>query len=109
MPQLTMPNVGEGVTEGTVTRWLKAEGDNVALDEPVVEVETDKAVVEIPSPFEGKLAKILVQEGEVVPIGAPLAEFGAEGACGGIGTAGRRFERKRPLRHRWLQPEWRRR
>jgi 2-oxoisovalerate dehydrogenase E2 component (dihydrolipoyl transacylase) len=79
MPQLTMPNVGEGVTEGTVTRWLKAEGDDVALDEPVVEVETDKAVVEIPSPFEGKLTQILVQEGEVVPIGAPLADFsGAE-------------------------------
>ncbi len=79
MPQLTMPNVGEGVTEGTVTRWLKAEGDDVSLDEPVVEVETDKAVVEIPSPFQGTLARILVQEGAVVPIGAPLAEFsGAE-------------------------------
>jgi 2-oxoisovalerate dehydrogenase E2 component (dihydrolipoyl transacylase) len=80
MPQLTMPNVGEGVTEGTVTRWLKAEGDDVALDEPVVEVETDKAVVEIPSPFEGKLAKILVPEGDTVPIGAPLAEFSGAGA-----------------------------
>jgi 2-oxoisovalerate dehydrogenase E2 component (dihydrolipoyl transacylase) len=75
MPQLTMPNVGEGVTEGTVTRWLKAEGDDVALDEPVVEVETDKAVVEIPSPFAGKLLKVMVAEGETVPIGAPLAEF----------------------------------
>lgn len=75
MPQLTMPNVGEGVTEGTVTRWLKSEGDHVALDEPVVEVETDKAVVEIPSPYEGTLDKILVPEGGVVPIGEPLAEF----------------------------------
>jgi 2-oxoisovalerate dehydrogenase E2 component (dihydrolipoyl transacylase) len=80
MPSLTMPNVGEGVTEGTVTRWLKQEGDAVALDEPVVEIETDKAVVEIPSPFEGTLAKIIVQEGSVVPIGAPLAEFAAAGA-----------------------------
>ncbi len=75
MAQLTMPNVGEGVTEGTVTRWLKREGDDVALDEPVVEVETDKALVEVPSPYAGKLARILVQEGEVVPIGAALAEF----------------------------------
>lgn len=80
MPQLTMPNVGEGVTEGTVTRWLKQEGDEVALDEPVVEVETDKAVVEIPSPFAGILSKILVQEGDVVPIGTALAEFGGNGA-----------------------------
>jgi 2-oxoisovalerate dehydrogenase E2 component (dihydrolipoyl transacylase) len=79
MAQLTMPNVGEGVTEGTVTRWLKAEGDAVALDEPVVEVETDKAVVEVPSPFEGKLARILVPEGATVPIGAALAEFSTEG------------------------------
>lgn len=77
MPQLTMPNVGEGVTEGTVTRWLKSEGDHVALDEPVVEIETDKAVVEIPSPYEGTLDTILVPEGGIVPIGAPLAEFSA--------------------------------
>ncbi len=83
MPQLTMPNGGEGVTEGTVTRWLKGEGDDVALDEPIVEVETDKAVVEIPSPFEGKLSKILVPEGRVVPFGAPLADFSvASGAAG---------------------------
>jgi len=79
MPQLTMPNVGEGVAEGTVTRWIKHEGDAVALDEPVVEVETDKAVVEIPSPFAGTLARILVEEGAVVPIGAPLAEFATAG------------------------------
>ena len=73
MTQLTMPNVGEGVAEGTVTRWLKHEGDNVELDEPVVEVETDKAIVEIPSPYDGVLAKILVQEGQAVPIGTALA------------------------------------
>ncbi len=77
MPQLTMPNVGEGITEGTVTRWLKREGDHVALDEPVVEIETDKAVAEIPSPFKGVLTRILVPEGAIVPIGAPLAEFDA--------------------------------
>ena len=75
MPSVAMPNIGEGVTEGTVTRWLKAEGDAVVRDEPLVEVETDKAVVEIPSPFEGRLAKILVAENETVPVGSPLAEF----------------------------------
>ena len=75
MPQLVMPNVGEGVTEGTVTKWLKREGDQVTLDEPVVEIETDKAVAEIPSPFAGTLTKLLVPEGETVPIGTPLAEF----------------------------------
>ncbi|MEK7693673.1 MAG: biotin/lipoyl-containing protein, partial [Chloroflexota bacterium] len=84
MPELIMPNVGEGVTEGTVTKWLKREGDGVALDEAIVEIETDKAVAEIPSPFAGRLAKILVAEGDTVPIGTPLAEFeltaGAPGA-----------------------------
>jgi 2-oxoisovalerate dehydrogenase E2 component (dihydrolipoyl transacylase) len=80
MPELVMPNVGEGVTEGTVTKWLKHEGDDVALDEPIVEIETDKAVVEIPSPFSGRLAQILVAEGETVPIGTLLARVEASAA-----------------------------
>ncbi|MDP9238528.1 MAG: 2-oxo acid dehydrogenase subunit E2 [Chloroflexota bacterium] len=75
MASLNMPDVGESVTEGTVTRWLKQEGDAVVLDEPIVEIETEKVTVEVPSPFEGRLVKILVQEGEVAPVGAPLAEF----------------------------------
>ncbi len=75
MSTLNMPDVGESVTEGTVTRWIKHEGDDVQLDDPVVEIETEKVTVEVPSPFEGRLARILVQEGEVVPVGAPLAEF----------------------------------
>ena len=79
MPSLTMPDVGESVTEGTVTRWLKHEGDRVELDEPVVEIETEKVEVEVPSPFEGTLARILVQEGEVAAVGAPLAEFEVAG------------------------------
>ena len=83
MPSFTMPNVGEGVTEGEVTRWLKAKGEFVARDEPVVEVETDKAVVEIPSPFEGTLARILVREGEIVPVGTPLGEI-EEGAAAAV-------------------------
>ena len=80
MTTLNMPDVGESVTEGTVTRWIKHEGDAIQLDDPVVEIETEKVTVEVPSPFEGRLTRILVQEGEVVPVGAPLAEFdvGAE-------------------------------
>jgi 2-oxoisovalerate dehydrogenase E2 component (dihydrolipoyl transacylase) len=87
MPQLVMPNIGEGVTEGTVVRWLKQEGDDVALDEPIVEVETDKAIVEIPSPVAGKLSKILVHEDEVVPVGAVLAEFEETGAESSVASA----------------------
>ena len=79
MPSLTMPNIGEGVTEGEIVRWLKQLGDPVARDEPVVEIETDKAIVEIPSPFEGTLTSILAAEGETVPIGAAIAEITAAG------------------------------
>jgi 2-oxoisovalerate dehydrogenase E2 component (dihydrolipoyl transacylase) len=75
MPTLNMPDVGESVTEGTVTRWLKHEGDAVQMDETVVEIEAEKVNVEVPSPFEGRLTKILVQEGGVADVGAPLAEF----------------------------------
>ena len=77
MPSLTMPNIGEGVTEGEIVRWLKQLGDPVARDEPVVEIETDKAIVEIPSPYEGTLSSILVAEGETVPIGTAIAEITA--------------------------------
>ncbi len=64
---MTMPALGESVTEGTVTRWLKAEGDEVAVDEPLLEVSTDKVDTEIPSPVAGTLTKILVQEDDTVP------------------------------------------
>src|SRR5581483_8384344 len=97
MPSLTMPNVGEGVAEGTVTRWLKHEGDAVVLDELVVEIETDKAVVEIPSPFGGTLTRILVEEGETVPIGAPLAEFEASGAVSTEAGASKTSETPQPV------------
>ncbi|WP_404348798.1 2-oxoglutarate dehydrogenase, E2 component, dihydrolipoamide succinyltransferase [Phycicoccus jejuensis] len=74
-----MPALGESVTEGTVTRWLKAEGDEVAVDEPLLEVSTDKVDTEIPSPVAGTLTKILVQEDETVPVGADLAVVGGSG------------------------------
>jgi 2-oxoisovalerate dehydrogenase E2 component (dihydrolipoyl transacylase) len=75
---LTMPQLGESVTEGTVDRWLKGEGDLVRRDEPLVEVVTDKVNAEVPSPFEGRLIRIQVAEGNTVPIGAALAEFEVE-------------------------------
>jgi 2-oxoglutarate dehydrogenase E2 component (dihydrolipoamide succinyltransferase) len=76
MPTFTMPQLGESDVEGTVLRWLKQPGEHVRAEEPLVEVETEKVNVEIPSPFEGTLTQILVQEGETVPVGTELAVIG---------------------------------
>src|SRR5271165_5318606 len=70
---VTMPQLGESVTEGTVTRWLKKEGEHVAADEPLLEVSTDKVDTEIPSPASGILRGIVVDEDETVAVGAQLA------------------------------------
>jgi len=72
-----LPALGESVTEGTVTRWLKKVGDTVAVDEPLVEISTDKVDTEIPSPFAGVLEQILVQEDETAQVGAALAVIGS--------------------------------
>jgi 2-oxoglutarate dehydrogenase E2 component (dihydrolipoamide succinyltransferase) len=72
-----LPALGESVTEGTVTRWLKKVGDTVAVDEPLVEISTDKVDTEIPSPFAGVLEQILVKEDETAQVGAPLAIIGS--------------------------------
>ena len=77
---VTMPALGESVSEGTVTRWLKAEGDHVNVDEPLLEVSTDKVDTEIPSPVSGILQKIVVQIDQTVPVGAELAII-ADGAA----------------------------
>ena len=79
LTSVRMPQLGESVTEGTVDRWLKKEGDFVRRDEPLVEVVTDKVNAEIPSPFEGRLVRIDAAEGTTVPIGAELAQFEVEG------------------------------
>src|SRR3984957_12920978 len=71
-----MPALGESVTEGTVTRWLKQEGDTVELDEPLVEVSTDKVDTEIPAPAAGVLTKIIAQEDDTVEVGGDLAIIG---------------------------------
>jgi 2-oxoglutarate dehydrogenase E2 component (dihydrolipoamide succinyltransferase) len=79
---VTMPALGESVTEGTVTRWLKQEGDQVNADEPLLEVSTDKVDTEIPSPASGVLTKILVGEDETVAVGAELAMIGGGSGAG---------------------------
>ncbi|MFZ1162954.1 biotin/lipoyl-containing protein, partial [Mycobacterium sp.] len=71
-----MPALGESVTEGTVTRWLKQEGDTVELDEPLLEVSTDKVDTEIPSPAAGVLTKIVAHEDDTVEVGGELAVIG---------------------------------
>jgi 2-oxoglutarate dehydrogenase E2 component (dihydrolipoamide succinyltransferase) len=76
---VTMPALGESVSEGTVTRWLKAEGDHVNVDEPLLEVSTDKVDTEIPSPVSGTLQKIVVQVDQTVPVGAELAIIAVSG------------------------------
>jgi pyruvate/2-oxoglutarate dehydrogenase complex dihydrolipoamide acyltransferase (E2) component len=77
---LKMPQLGESVTEGTVDKWLKKEGDFIKRDEPIVEVVTDKVNAEIPSPFEGRLVKISVAEGQTVAVGVELAQIETEAA-----------------------------
>src|ERR1017187_10075985 len=78
---VSMPQLGESVTEGTVTRWLKHEGDHVSADEPLLEVSTDKVDTEIPSPVSGILRGITVAEDETVAVGAELAVIDEDGSA----------------------------
>jgi pyruvate/2-oxoglutarate dehydrogenase complex dihydrolipoamide acyltransferase (E2) component len=71
-----LPDLGEGLTEGEVARWLVAEGQEIREDDPLVEIQTDKATVDIPSPYEGTVLSILVAEGQVVPVGTELVLIG---------------------------------
>src|SRR5690554_2760945 len=83
---VNLPALGESVTEGTVTRWLKNVGDHVEVDEPLVEVSTDKVDTEIPSPIAGVIEEILVQEDETVEVGTALVTIG-DGSSGGAAEA----------------------
>ena len=78
--EVTMPKLGETVTEGVVSQWLKQVGDTVAFDDPLFEVSTDKVDSEVPSPYDGVLLEILVNEGDTVPVGTALARIGEPGA-----------------------------
>jgi pyruvate/2-oxoglutarate dehydrogenase complex dihydrolipoamide acyltransferase (E2) component len=77
--EFKLPDLGEGLTEGEIARWLVSEGQEVAEDEPLVEIQTDKTTVEIPSPAAGKVTSILVEEGKVVPVGTVLVVIGGDG------------------------------
>ncbi len=74
--EFKLPDLGEGLTEGEIARWLVQEGQDVAEDDPLVEIQTDKTTVEIPSPAAGKVARIMVAEGDVVPVGTVLVVIG---------------------------------
>src|SRR5918996_4768123 len=75
-----MPQMGVSVSEGTITKWLKQEGESIEADEPLLEISTDKVDTEVPSPGSGVVAQILVKEGETVEVGTKLAVIAPEGA-----------------------------
>jgi len=77
---VVMPQMGVSVTEGTITKWLKQEGEEIAADEPLLEISTDKVDTEVPSPGDGVVQQILVQEGETVEVGTKLAVIAPAGA-----------------------------
>ena len=79
--EFKLPDLGEGLTEGEIARWLVTEGQEIGEDDPLVEIQTDKTTVEIPSPAAGKVARILVAEGETVAVGTVLVVIGEDGAA----------------------------
>src|SRR5215204_2337839 len=80
MPNVIMPKMGDAMEEGTLLRWLKQVGDEIAVGDPLAEIETDKVSLEIEATEAGVLSKTLVEEGATVPIGTPIAAIGEEGA-----------------------------
>jgi pyruvate dehydrogenase E2 component (dihydrolipoamide acetyltransferase) len=82
--EFKLPDLGEGLTEGEIARWLVEEGQDIAEDAPLVEIATDKTTVEIPSPAAGIVSQILVPEGEVVPVGTVLVVIGGDGPAGHV-------------------------
>jgi pyruvate dehydrogenase E2 component (dihydrolipoamide acetyltransferase) len=96
--EFKLPDLGEGLTEGEIARWLVQEGQDVAEDDPLVEIQTDKTTVEIPSPAAGKVARILAQEGDVVPVGTVIVVIGD-----GVGASN--SELQAPIRPEPTAPE----
>jgi pyruvate dehydrogenase E2 component (dihydrolipoamide acetyltransferase) len=95
MRQFTLPDLGEGLEEAEIVAWHVNEGDHVVADQPLVSVETDKAVVEVPSPYSGKIAQLFGGKGDLVKVGAPLVAF-AEGRAEDIGTVVGEIDRGAP-------------
>ena len=100
-----LPALGESVTEGTVTRWLKSVGDTVEVDEPLVEVSTDKVDTEIPSPVAGTIEEILVDEDEEVEVGAPLVRIGDGSGASGSSDSPEPAAEEQPAEAPAEQPE----
>src|SRR5271169_1197399 len=80
MTEIRVPTLGESVTEATIGRWFKKAGDAVAVDEPLVELETDKVTIEVPAPSAGTLGEIVAKDGETVAVGALLGQINEGGA-----------------------------
>jgi pyruvate/2-oxoglutarate dehydrogenase complex dihydrolipoamide acyltransferase (E2) component len=87
MTTIQMPQLGETIVEGTILKWLKREGEEIERDEPLFEISTDKVDTEVPSPVSGTVSKILVEEGQTVPVGTDLAEVSEDGQATGAGAA----------------------
>ena len=100
-----MPQMGESIAEGTVTKWLKQVGDHVKRDEPLFEISTDKVDAEIPSPAEGVLLEVVVPEGETVEINTVVAKIGQEGEAPSKSAPVSAPAKPQPLK-RWLT-SWR--
>jgi 2-oxoglutarate dehydrogenase E2 component (dihydrolipoamide succinyltransferase) len=98
MAEIRVPTLGESVTEATIGRWFKKAGDAVAVDEPLVELETDKVTIEVPAPFAGTLNEIVAKDGETVAVGALLGQIteGAGGAKPAAAPARPRSRRRLP-------------
>ena len=103
--EFKLPDLGEGLTEGEVARWLVEEGQDIAEDDPLVEIQTDKTTVEIPSPAAGKVARILVREGEVVPVGTVLVVIGDDAAAPDVGDGSNRSDTVAEVCHCFVRPQ----
>lgn len=79
--KIVMPQLGQTMTEGVVTRWLRREGDRVRKGDPLAEIESDKAILELEAPHDGVLLSLVAAEGQTVPVGEPVALLGEEDAC----------------------------
>jgi 2-oxoisovalerate dehydrogenase E2 component (dihydrolipoyl transacylase) len=98
MRQFILPDLGEGLEEAEIVTWHVNEGDRVVVDQPLVSLETDKAVVEVPSPWSGRIARLFGGKGDLIKVGAPLVEF-AEGTQGDTGTVvGELGQEEKPAR-----------
>src|SRR5512144_3377337 len=92
-----LPDLGEGLTEGEILRWLVAPGDTVALNQPIVEVETAKAAVEVPSPYAGVVTELHHGEGETVDVGAPIITFDVDPGAASVPAGGEPTPSRAPL------------